>query len=219
MGEYTTNLKLYKPDANEFVDEDVQLNRNWDILDVNLRRLLEYEYTTDAVPNVTNSVSRPKFYKAYSNSIQTYFKIGNFFWQGPSNPVNSWATAKSWLASGWTENPDLPLYVRSIRRTSGVVNSEVEWAGAIWMGGSSIPIGTTEIVIPDGGIPSAYRPARTQYFTMWGGNTSTVYSVARILISSAGRMEIRRYGISPSAGSNENRIELTGIKYDDNVTG
>lgn len=220
MGDLTANLDLYKPATTEFVDVNTQLNRNWEILDTAAKRLMEYEYVTDPVPNVTGSVDRPKFYKSYSNSVMTYFQEGRFFWQSPSSPVNSWTSGKSWLTGGYKEYPNLPVFVRENKVISGATKREIEWAGAIQLNdGDIIPTGTTIIVMPDGSIPAAFRPTRSQYFTTWAGNTSTNYSIARVFVSFLGRIEIRRYGSNPTAGSVESRIELTGIKYDAGVTG
>lgn len=218
MGTYTENLKLYKPDSTEFVDVDIQLNRNWDIADKAVKRLLEYEYTTAQTPDIIEEQNRPKFFKAYSNSIQTYFRTSNFFFQGPSTYVNGFFAAKSWLSDGWDEHSEWPIFVRSIQRSSDVTKREIEWHGAIWMDGDVIPIGTTIIVMPDGSIPSPFRPVRSQYFTLYGGNTGSDYSIYRLFISWEGRMEVRRYGATPSSDF-ERRLELTGVKYDADVTG
>lgn len=37
MSTNTPNLNLYKPDPNEFVDEDLALNNNWDLLDTTIQ--------------------------------------------------------------------------------------------------------------------------------------------------------------------------------------
>lgn len=218
MGDYTEQLKFYKPDPDEFVDVEVQLNRNWDIADKAVKRLLEYEYTTAQVPDIVDSWNRPKFFKAYSNSVMTYFRSGNFFWQGPSTPVNSFTSARTWLSPGWSEHSESPLFVRSNQRTSGATKMEIEWVGAIWMGGSIIPANTNTVVMPDGAIPTTFRPVRNQYFTLYGGNTAANYSIFRLFIGDTGRMEVKRYGTDDFTSTDERRLELTGIKYDLNVT-
>lgn len=218
MGDYTTQLKFYKPDPTEFVDVEVQLNRNWDIADAAVKRLLEYEYTTAKVPDIVSAPSRSRFFKAYSNTVLAYFKPGNYFWQGVSHPVNAFASAKTWFSPGWSQHPESPLFTRVNQRNTGATKKEIEWIGAIWMGGSIIPANVNTVVMPDGAIPASYRPVRNQYFTLYGGNTGANYSIFRLFISDTGRMEIKRYGTDDSSTNDERRLELTGIKYDLNVT-
>lgn len=217
MGEYTENLKLYKPDPTEFIDVDVQLNRNWDIVDKDIKQLLEWEYSTETSPNITDSKSRSKFFKSYSNSLQMYFKSGNFFWQGPSNPVMPWVSGSSWLNTGWSEHSDSKLFVRRNERKSPATKVEIEWVGAIWTGGTLIPANTNFTLMTAGSIPETYRPGKSCYFTMWAGNTSSNYSFYRLFIGSNGSMLARRIGSDPSS-SEENRLELVGVKYDPAVT-
>lgn len=218
MGTYTTNLKLYKPAPTEFVDPEVQLNNNWNILDTALKRLLEYEYTTATVPDVKNAISRSRFYKAYSNSFMTYFKNPNFFYQDPSAFVSSWTNANNLLVDGWMEHDDMPLFYRTIER-SGSSIVEVEWVGAIWTGNSIIDANTNTIFMAAGSMPEKLRPQTSKYWTTYAGNTASNYSIARIFISPTGQMDFKRYGVNPAPDSVENRIELTGIKYSVEVTG
>lgn len=70
-----------------------------------------------------------------------------------------------------------------------------------------------------GAIDEQARPAVNKYFNMWAGNTTNDYSIARVLIATDGTMQMKRYGANPSVGSGENRVELTGIKYNVEVTG
>lgn len=209
MGTYTAALKFYKPAGSEFVDAEVQLNRNWDITDPAVRRLLEYEYTNVNVPNVTGSVNRARFFKIYSNSVVAWFSQGNFFWQDPLAFVTPFTAFD--VGPDEVEHPDYPVAFRIIKKSGGTT-SQVEWTGAFWQGGTAMDLNTNIVLVPAGSIPVAARPAVTKYFTVWAGNTTADFSIARILIGSDGRIEWKRYGVNTPAG-NESRIEMTGIMY------
>lgn len=217
MGDYTPTFKFYKPEGTEFIDPETQLNRNWDIADKVVKRALEYEYTISQSPPTTDTLSRSRFYKAYSGSVVAWMRdFGGYWHQDNSAFVSTWTSGKSWLASGWTDHPDFPLFVRLVRTTpSGPV--EVEWNGCIAMNGNLIPANTNLVPIATSNIPLQYRPTVSKYFEVSAGNTATQYSIARVFFSTDGRLEIKRYGTDPIS-SGENRIELTGIKYDPKVT-
>lgn len=218
MGSYTTNLNFYKPAATEFVDPGTQLNRNWDIADYAVRQTLEHQYTALAVPDVTvNTVRRARFYKPYSNSLMTWFESNSSWVQDPTAKVDPWNPDKSILIEGYFEHPDLPLFYRKVQK-AGSSTAEVEFIGAIWGLGGPMELNVTTSVAT--ALAPEYRPATNKYFTMWAGNTSSDYSITRILIAADGHIEFKRYGVNPSGGSSvENRIELTGIKYCVEVTG
>jgi hypothetical protein len=214
MGTYTNNLKLYKPDPTEFVDVDVQLNANWTIIDKNIKRFLEYEYTTDPVPDVVDAIGRPHFYKAYSNSITTYFKASNQFVQGDSlASVGTWIAAAGLLQAGWIEVPEMPLYYRIIKKPGGTP-TEIEWSGA-FINNDSVTIDANVVMnfFDVGAVPVSARPANNKYFNVHAGNTATNYSFARVIFGTDGAAQIKRYGANPTSPGAENRIELTGIKY------
>lgn len=221
MGTLTTNLKLYKPDPTEFVDADVQINRNWDITDQAVRRCLEYEYTSLAVPDVSDSVTpRSKFYKPYSNSLITYIKNTNTWYQDPSAFVAAWNGALFYFSEGYNFSPTgFEVHVRLVKKSGGST-AEVEWSGAFYELGGTMELNTNVTVIPPGVIPSQFTPTVTKYFNVYAGNTSSDFSMARIFIGSDGSMQFKRYGVNPSAGtSDENRVELTGILYNVEVSG
>lgn len=220
MGAYTSTLKCYKPDAAEVVDVEQHLNYNWNIADKQMKRLLEYEYVTGANPDVVGALSRSRFYKEYSNSLQTYFRsTPDFFWQDPVAFVSPWVNATSWFTEGYNFFP--PGYDISVRliKKSGGTTAEVEWSGAFWELGGNMELNLNTTVIPVGAIPSQYVPAVTKYFDVYAGNTTADFSVARVLIGNDGRLEFKRYGVNPGASSQENRIEFTGIVYNVEVTG
>lgn len=219
MGSYTTNLKFYKPAPTEFVDPEIQLNRNWDIADEAVRRCLEYEYTPLAVPDVSDTVvPRARFYKPYSNSVPTYFTSSSTWYQDPAAKVHTWNPAAHFLTEDWFPHPDLPLAYRVVK-TSSSSTTEIEWIGSFYMLGGTLDLNINNTVMSAGAIDEVARPATNKYFNMWGGNTATDYSIARVLIGTDGSMQMKRYGANPAGGSGENRIELTGIKYCVEVTG
>lgn len=221
MGTLTTNLKLYKPAPGEFVDPEIQLNRNWDILDAGVKRLLEYEYTALPVPNIVNSVDRARFYKSYSNAVMTYFKTGNFFYQDPTAFVSTWTSLASYLDGSlqFQDHPQYPLAYRMIRKASSPVTAEVELTGAVWKGGDALE--TNINVTFANAIPTEMRPTVAKYFSMSAGNTSADFCIARVGVFTDGTLQYKRYGVDPSnpAQSAENRVEVTGIKYNVEVAG
>ena len=216
MGTYTGTLKFYKPDPTEFVDVETQLNRNWDITDKAFKRLLEYEYTTLQTPDIVDSVDRARFYKSYSNSAMAYFRPSNIFYQDPGAYVASWSSMSQYLTNSYVPHPDFGLHVRTVE-SSFTSTKEIEWTGAVWLGGSNLPVNTT--VSFASGIPSVYRPVTAKYFMVYGGNTASDFSVARIAIFTDGVMQFTRYGAAAGATSDDNKIEFTGIKFTWEVTG
>lgn len=221
MGSYTNTFRLYKPAANEVVDVEQHLNYNWNICDKQMKRLLEYEYVTAQNPDVVGAFSRSKFYKEYSGSIQAYFVSNpSFWWQDPVAPVNAFTPMLQYFQEGWNFSPtDFQVSARVVKK-SGSSTSEVEWSGAFYELGGHMELNTNVLVISPGTIPAQMTPAVSKYFDVYAGNTATDFSMARILIGSDGRMEFKRYGVDPSAGtSDENRVELTGICYNVEVTG
>lgn len=211
MGTYTTNLRLYKPDADEFVDPDIHLNNNLNTIDTALKRLMEYEYTNLDVPDITDSVDRARFYKSYSNSVTAYFRSGNFFYQDPTAFVSTWTRITS-FAPGFFEHPDYPVAWRIVRKASAPTTAEIEWTGAMWAEGN--PMDLNNNVSGAFALPGLATPTVSKYFTMWSGNTSSNYSIVRMgfFSGSPGDFQYKRYGQDPAFGD-EARIEFTGIKY------
>jgi len=216
VGTYTTNLRLYKPDPNEFVDVQNQLNRNWNITDAAFKRLLEYEYSTLQTPNIVDSVDRARFYKSYSNSTVTYFQSSNTFYQDPGAYVSSWVDMSPYLTNSYVAHPSYGFHVRTVESTF-TSTKEIEWSGAFWLGGSNLPVNTT--VNFTSGVPSAFRPVTAKYFQVYGGNTSSDFSVARVAVFTDGVMQFTRYGSTAGSTSDDNKIEMTGIKFNWEVTG
>lgn len=216
MGNYTTKLQLYKPAATEFVDVETQLNRNWDIADEAVKRLLEWEYSTVQTPDISETPDRAHFYKTYSNSTFMYFQSSQLWWQDPTAAVYPWVSAKSFLQPGWLEHPDLPLFYRIVKKASGAVTTQIEWTGAIitqYPDPVTIDVNTNMVVMDVGAMPTAIRPTVAKYFDQYAGNTAANYSIARLFFNSSGSVEIKRYGSNPTSPGDENRIEFTGVKY------
>lgn len=212
MGTFTSNVKFYKPDPSEFVDVDAHLNVNWQIADKQVRRLLEYEFSTASTPDVFNAIERSRYFKHYSNSVMAYFPSQGFFYQDPYSYVSTWNKAGSLLASGYTEHPDYPVGWRIIRNVNSPTTAEIEWTGAFWIGGGVITNNTNVTVIAN--LPSLTVPVVSKYFTMNAGNTTANYSIARVgfFSGSPGTLQYKRYGDAGNS-TDENRIDLNGIKY------
>lgn len=218
MGAFTSKLKLYKPDATEFVDVETQLNANWDIADKQLKRLLEYEYSSLAVPDVVGAFSYSRFFKPYSNSFMAWVS-GSGFLQDPAAFVSPWVDATPYMVlENFIPHDDFPPAYRVIKKSGGTT-AEVEWCGAF----TSLTDGPMDLnsnMQWMTSFPSEARPVVNKYFQMSAGNTSSSYSIARLFFSTTGGGEFKRYGVDPSAGtSSENRVELTGVKYNVEVTG
>jgi hypothetical protein len=222
MGTYTPNLKFYKPDPSEFVDVDTQLNANWNLADTAVKQLMEYQFATDAVIDPGVTVNRPRFFKWSSNAAVHYDGISSrTFKQDTLAYVTPWQPLGSWVSEGFADDVDFPMGYRLIKKPGGTT-SEVELCGAVqYINQAPIDINfnLTFLQATDPTLP--IKPAVHKYFDVWGGNTSSNYSIARLFISATdGHMELKHYGNQPSAGSSgENRIELTGIRYNIEVTG
>lgn len=218
MGTYTPNLKFYKPAATEFVDVDVQLNSNWKIADSAVRRLFEYEYTNLAVPPTDNSVlSRSRWYKPYSNSVMMWFgPPNNFFYQDPAASVSQWIRVGNLLNPGMEEHPDYPLAYRLIKNAAGTLTT-CEWSGALFNDGNPMTLNNNVASVFT--LPTPTIPVVSKYFTMWSGNTSSDFSIGRVgFFNGSNDLQYKRYGVDPAFGD-EARLELTGIKYNVEVTG
>lgn len=216
MGSFTSNLKLYKPAPTEFVDVESQLNSNWETVDKATRRLLEYEFSDESTPDIDNALARSRFYKSYSNSVTSFFPSQGFFYQDPGAFVSTWNKVGPNVVTPYSEHPDYPVAWRVIRKASSPVTTEIEWTGAFWLGGATLPLNTnvTGILF----LPSVTIPNVSKYFNVNAGNTSANYSIARVGFFSGtpgtADLQYKRYGPSGSGTSvDENRIELTGLKY------
>jgi hypothetical protein len=221
MGTYTTNLKLYKPDPNEFVDVDVQLNANLNIADEAVKRLLDYEFSNVQFPDVSEMrTPRARFFRQFSNSVVTYFKASNLWLQDSAVGVPGFTQESNWLSEDYRYfPPGMDLAARLVKKVGGST-AEVEWTGAFWEIGGTMELNTTITMVPAGGIPSQFRPTVNKYFDVYAGNTTTDFSMARLLFGTDGSAQFKRYGVDPSAGtSNENRIEFTGCIYNVEVVG
>ncbi len=209
MGTFTPTIKLYKPAPDEIVDVNQQLNFNWQIADLDLKGLLEYQYTTEQNLSTLGIQPRHRFYKAYSNSLFAW-SGSTFFFQDIAAAVYPWVNASSLVAGGWSAHPDMPPFYRIVS-TPASGTTQIEWMGSIWQGGALIPANTAY-----GGVialPAATVPSITKLFVMNAGNTASGYSIARVSFSSVGSdVGVQRYGTAPT-GSSENRVDLGGIKY------
>jgi hypothetical protein len=220
VGTYSTNFKFYKPDASEFVDPVSQLNRNWDIADEAVRRLCEWEFTPLAYPDMSQArTTRAKFYRQYSNSMVTYFKSSNLWYQDPKSFVAAFTQRGSDFSEGYNFFPvNFDISARLVKNSGGST-AEVEWAGAFWELGGNMELNTNVTVINSGVIPAELRPASTKYFHVWAGNTTSDFSIARLFFGSDGSLQFKRYGANPGAPSAENRVEFTGCTFNVEVTG
>lgn len=209
MGTFTPNIRLYKPAPDEIVDVNQQINFNWRAADLDLKGLLEYEYTTDQNLSIEGIQPRHRYYKSYSNSAFAWSGT-TFFFQDLAAAVYPWVNASSLLVLPWVAHPDNPPYYRIVA-TPGTATTQIEWMGSIWQNGAVITAGTAfggVMPLPPGTIPNA-----TKSFNCNAGNTASGYSIARVNFSATGLdMGIIRYGVNPT-GSTENRVDLGGIKY------
>jgi hypothetical protein len=211
MGIYTPNLNLYKPAASEFVDVETQLNRNWDIADDAVKKLFEYKYSNDTIPDTSNSVIRQRFYKTYSNSLVNYFQLSSTWIQDSVAFVSSWVNASSLFQNGTEEsNPNDPVFYRIIKKSGGTT-TEIEWTGSFWAGGGNMDLNSNILNVMT--LPASVTPTVSKYFDCYAGNCSSDYSFARVVFLSAGTVEYKRYGSNTQTADTEKRIDLTGIKY------
>lgn len=212
MGSTTPIYKLYKPDSDEIVNVETHLNDNWEILDLNVKQLMEYRYTN--VQSLNDSLldtQKPmhKWYKTWSNAI-LYEGFDNLLKQDSVATVDPWLSAKAILRSDWKEAADNNLFYRV--SSAG----DVEWMGSIQLKteGTIIPFSTYGGVI---NLPSAITPNRSYYFTQPAGDCATNgYSIARMIFSRFGSVDMQRYGTTP-LNNNQNRIDLSGITYNINM--
>lgn len=75
MGTTTTNYSLYKPDGTEFVDEDTDLNNNYDIIDTEIKaradEIADLTAVVDVIDDdVTAVISPPTCKLQVNNTVQ-----------------------------------------------------------------------------------------------------------------------------------------------------
>lgn len=216
MGTFTTNFKLYKPVPNEIVDVNQQLNYNWDVVDLNARKLMEYQYFTGpSVSDIVGTSNRKgeRWYKTYSNSILGADGPGSFL-QDNFAHVDTWINASSFITQvsgpSWQAYPSNEPHYRVI--SSSGTTTEIEWVGRVWIGGAQIqPVVNYTPVLT--GLPAGIRPVVGKYFNLYAGNTTTDYASARCLADTAGNLQFMRYGNGAATASTENYIDLGGVRY------
>lgn len=208
MGTYTTTFKMYKPWSSEIVDVDQHLNYNWNILDKELKRLMEYRYTnvTSVGSGFTDRGPMQRWYKTWSNSI-VFQDFDNNLTQDPAANVGSWVSASSLLKNGWGIKSANGLYYRLT--SYGGIDHEVEWTGAIDKDGAVIPTGSLTEVLD---LPLEITPKRSRYYLRSAGNTATGFSIARITVNRFGTIDVVRWG-QPGETSGQNKIDFGGIRY------
>lgn len=199
------------------MDPDVQLSHNWNIADLAAKRLLEYEYVQAQNPDSPGTYNRSRFYKEYSNSLQSYFGGSSpFYYSDPKSFTSTWNHVASVISGGYSEDPTYPIAYRVIK-VSGGTTTTIEWCGAFWLNNLPMDLNLNVTIAAAGDVPAEARPTVTKYFNMWGGNTTSDFSVARMFFGADGSLQFKRYGANPSG--TENRIELTGVSYNIEVVG
>lgn len=217
MGDYTENFGMYKPAPSELVDVEDHLNFNWNILDLEIKRLMEYRYTNVTSINTTFASSkRPmhRFYKTWSNSL-VFENFNSDLDQDPKAQVYNWVSASSLMAADWSNKSENGVYYRRVYRPDIGVN-RVEWTGSMeYKDGALITpyVEFSEVLT----LPSSITPKMSRYFHRTAGNCAAGSSTVRMIFNRLGHMSFIRYGDNPSSG--HDKIDFGSISYDVNLEG
>lgn len=216
MGGYTPNQKFYTVSPSELVDVDQHVNYNFRRADERVCPLVGYQYTTISDITGSNLLKEPgfKWYKRYSNAVWNCTST-NVLQQDPNSLVNAWTSSGVSYPSGYT---DMNQFEAKVGWSS--YNGVIRWRGRVILSGAvAFPANvSTNFLIP----PSAARPLKAKYFTVWGGNSSGDFQCFRIIVpassSSDASFQYIKYG-GNGTGPTENFIPLHDIKYslDDTV--
>lgn len=211
MGSYTSTFKFYKPDPEEIVDVELNLNYNWRIADSICRGLLEYKNSPTQIPDVSDAFLGFRWYKSYSNAIWYWRDVGGVsqYFQDTYSRVGPWVSAAGIMASGWESHPDNPAQYRIVDTGSGT--TEVEWSGAIWLAGAAPTLNLNYNPVMN--LPGLIIPVVTKYFQQNAGNSTTGYNVARVGFFSAGQCELKIWGSGNWQNTAERKVDLAGIRY------
>lgn len=228
MGIYTTNFGLYKPDATENVDVDSQVNRNLDIIDSNMKPLMEWQrYDGSSISGDSALVKKHgyRFYKTYSNSIWFYNATTDSVLQGLDNFCPSWKTLTAVISAGYTgvgvdadpSGPDWPHLCQISRSVSA---SDIEMSGKIRLSTSAeLPLNTTTTIISN--LPTDMRPLEQKNFitaSPGGSSVQATYSITRIVVNTNGTVTYYRMGDNVGAVNSLHYISLDGVRYSTDVT-
>jgi hypothetical protein len=212
MGTYTTYFKFYKPGPTELVDAETDVAQNLRTFDKLAKGMFEYQNTdvssiSSLIP-LEDKQSGARYYKTYSNSI--YFINDDL--NTEQDPVTNadFIDLSSYLINGF--NPIPGGYVAyKLTGNSGTLSQLCELEGEIRLNiYDAMTVNTTYTVAT---LPSPVWPSVGHYFDLSAGNTGLNYSMGRMLINTNGNMTWTRYGDTITAGSTENKISLSGIRF------
>lgn len=215
MGSYTPNQNFYKPDSDEFVDVDTQINYNLRRADERVRAMIEWQYTEAAIISGTEPRDVGyKFYKASTNSLYVA-PYSDLDLQQSSN-LNS---TLSWTTSGLSSQGGY----RSVDFATQQLSYRVEgfdgqctWRGAIQLNDTAdqIPVNTNIVVftMPAAGSTSPTPLSRAKYFYVHMGIAPGDFSCARVLFKTNGEIEINRMGIGQTDPA-QRYISFNDISY------
>ena len=176
--------------------------------------MFEYKYYTGA--SLAADLNETKlagyrWYRKYSGSIVYWSKTGTQV-EDAGLSVGSWIDFTSFLNISYTGvgslgGADWPYYQARIRGA----NRDVALSGKIRLAtGAELPLNTLTTI---GTISNtSLRPVTDKLFQTFAGTTTTVYSITRITINTAGVVQYHRMGAN-TATANDKYLCLDGIRY------
>lgn len=195
MGTYTSTQGFYKPDPDEFVDVEAQINYNWRRADSRVKQLVEWQYIPGTYLNVGDAyASREagmKFYKASSNMVTFATNSTGTLAQDSNSKVYSWSSSGVSFYGGYqSENSDEQKFTYRIDTTDGMIH--LRGGVKLNSGADQIPRNTNITII---NLPFNARPSRNKYFYVHMGIVSSNFSCCRVLVmATTGDIEINRMG-------------------------
>src|SRR5688572_16892397 len=180
MGSLTTTFEFYKPDPEEAVDPETQLNRFLREVDKLAKHMLEYGITD--VESISDDPAIEKrdgyrWFKFFSNSFWYYLNGDTH--QDAYAHVDNWVSLVPYLHADYEAVEDQPpLY--SIESSTGATTIVHMQGAVVRSDGASIVTNTTFNLFT--AMPSDIRPTVNKYFMLEAGNTVAQYSIARALI-------------------------------------
>lgn len=207
MGDYTATQHFYKPDPEELVDVETQLNYNVERADHRVRALVEWLRTdVEVIENSEERETGFKFFKVHSNSLWVaQDNSGDVHFPSSNNDVDSWidlgSSSGATFVNSYTDDvfdtDDDEDLRRELCYRREFSDGMVYWRGLVNLTDDADQIPLNQNIIIVTGVPTEARPKRNKYFFTHMGVTSQ-FSVARIMFKTNGEIEINRMGVNQS---------------------
>lgn len=213
MGSYTTGTyKFYKPASNDYVDPELDVANNLDIIDSTIFNFLNWSNPALSPLPVAGNVVGKKAIDPKTNIV--------YVWNGTAwVPINIINCGETWtnltmVDSTYFSGSGSDLNGRAAWRYTNSDHNHVELKGKIFRT-TAIPNNTSISLCATGSIPNPVPSGSGRYFNLppgIGSSNINNNNGARIAVNSDGSISAYHYGTS-NAGDINNYFSLDSIKY------